>query len=100
MGIKEIIVFGLIIAFFYWFYWALRMRNFWRFIIVVGKMGSGKTTYLTKDAIRYKNKKQLIWNDESTKKWKFEKVPLKIYSNSEIKGIDYIPFNPLKLTVS
>lgn len=102
MGIKKIYIFTIItILFLYWFYWALRMRNFWRFIIVVGKMGSGKTTYLTKDAIKYKNRKQLIWDDTSTNKiWKWRKVPLKIYSNSEIKGIDYEHFNPIKLGVS
>ena len=101
MDVKKVIVFGLIISFFYWFYWALRMRNFWRFIIVVGKMGSGKTTYLTKDAIKYKNKKQLIWDDESKNKiWKWKRVPLKIYSNSDIKGIDYEYFNPVKLGVN
>lgn len=99
MDVKKSIIFIIIVILvMYWFYWAMRMRNFWRFIIVVGKMGSGKTTLLTKDAYKYKNKKQLIWNDNSNKKfWKFEKVNLNIYSNSEIKGIDYKPFNPIKL---
>lgn len=82
------------------------MKNFNKFIIVVGKMGSGKTTLLTKDAFKYKNKKQIMWNDIKPENnyfqhiWKFEKKQLKIYSNSEIIGIDTIMFNPLELGIS
>lgn len=87
----------ILILFFYWLYWAIRMANFFKFIIVVGKMGSGKTTLLTKQALKYKKSKRLIWDD---KIHKFRFVKLNIYSNSEIKGIDYNDFNPKELGIT
>lgn len=95
MAIKTIIICSLILLFIYWFYWVLRMKNFFKFIIVVGKMGSGKTTLLTKQALKFKKKKTYLEYDNKIKK--FVKHPIKIYSNSDIIGIDTIKFNPMEL---
>lgn len=87
--------------FLFWFYWVLRMLNYWKFLIIVGKMGSGKTTLLTKWAYQNSRKKVIWWNKDSKRKfWKFERHSLKIYSNCELVGIPYEPFNPLELSIS
>lgn len=87
--------------FLWWLYWFVRMINPWKFFIVVGKMGSGKTTLLTKTAFKMSKKKQIYWNEDKKSKWfKFDIHKLNIYSNSELAGIDYIPFNPIELGVT
>lgn len=91
-----IIVF--IVLFIYWFYWVLRSINPWKFYLYIGKKGSGKSCLAVDIAKR--KRKALIYDKFESFPKRFKLVPLKLYSNFDIQGVDYEYFNPLELGIT
>lgn len=97
---KYIIFFILFILFIVWFYYALRMKNVYKFHLYTGKKGSGKSTVETAMALYYATHSVLIYDYEQPRFHRFVKKKFKIYSNSPVKGIETEYFNPLDLGIS
>lgn len=80
----------ILILFFYWLYWVIRMKNPYTSILYIGKKGSGKSTLISKLCLRY-HKSKCIYYDDDEKKW--HKENWKIYTNTRV----YMPFHVRKL---